>query len=179
MKKQRNKARIVRQAIAYEDDLKKHHGRMMFRWTLMIDRCENPKNPAYKHYGARGIAVCQEWHDFETYMVAVAKECGHQPSDKHSIDRIDNDGDYEPGNIRWATPEQQSDNRRKRKKKKPLHFLNVYVPGDRREAILLLRLGQNVNYGPESYNVPVVATANPFGRSTSWIRARHISNKTI
>jgi hypothetical protein len=70
----------------------------------MILRCEVKGNDAYKHYGAKGIKVCERWrHDFSAFLSDV----GERP-DGMSIDRLDNDRDYEPGNCRWATPAQQS-----------------------------------------------------------------------
>lgn len=82
----------------------------LFRiWDKMIERCEKPNSKHYKGYGSRGISVCKEWHEFITfYDWAMAN--GY--SDKLSIDRINNDGNYEPSNCRWATNIQQSNNKR-------------------------------------------------------------------
>lgn len=78
-------------------------------WSQMKSRCTNPKNAGYPNYGGRGIRVCDEWaRSFE----AFAAHMGERPSPAHSIDRIDNDGNYEPGNVRWATPKEQRHNRR-------------------------------------------------------------------
>lgn len=64
----------------------------------------------YEHYGGRGITVCERWR--ESYPAFLA-DVGRKPSPQHSLDRIDNDGHYEPGNVRWATAKQQANNRRK------------------------------------------------------------------
>jgi len=89
------------------------HGRSGSRvyniWADMKTRCYNSKSKNWKHYGHRGISVCQKWQDsFEAFLADV----GEPPSPKHSIDRINNNGDYEPGNVRWATQRQQHLNRR-------------------------------------------------------------------
>lgn len=79
-------------------------------WSGMLDRCLNPRNKAYKNYGGRGVAVCDEWRsDFAAFFSDV----GSRPSPCHSIDRIDVNGNYEPNNVRWATPKQQARNKRK------------------------------------------------------------------
>lgn len=81
-------------------------------WIAMRRRCHYPQSPAYKDYGARGIAVHPEWReDFEAFRAYVAALPKQSPS--HStIDRIDNDRGYEPGNLRWATPADQARNKR-------------------------------------------------------------------
>lgn len=78
-------------------------------WAAMIGRCHNPRNGKYPIYGGRGIAVCLEWRDD---FAAFREHIGPKPSPKHSIDRIDNNKNYEPGNVRWATNKEQSRNRR-------------------------------------------------------------------
>ena len=76
-------------------------------WSSMRERCRNPKNKAFERYGARGITVCERWEIFENFL----DDMGQRPSLKHSIDRIDNERGYEPGNCRWATAKEQSANR--------------------------------------------------------------------
>lgn len=83
--------------------------RLHSTWAAMKDRCFNPKATSYRNYGDIGITVCPRWRDsFE----AFAEDMGEPPSDDHTLDRIDNCGDYAPDNCRWATHKQQSRNRR-------------------------------------------------------------------
>ena len=78
-------------------------------WENMYTRCTNPKHASYKNYGGRGIKICDRWRNsFENFY----EDMGKKPSNRYSLDRIDNDGDYEPGNCRWATFKTQIDNRR-------------------------------------------------------------------
>lgn len=77
-------------------------------WAGMHQRCGNPKNVRYSRYGGRGISVCEQWSDFACFL----EDMGKRPSKDHSLDRYpDNDGNYEPGNCRWATRSQQQQNK--------------------------------------------------------------------
>lgn len=77
-------------------------------WCGMKQRCYNPKTDRYPHYGGRGITVCDKWlHSF----IAFYADMGDRPTDKHQIDRTDNDGNYEPGNCRWLTVAENCQNR--------------------------------------------------------------------
>jgi len=80
-------------------------------WTNMLSRCRNPNHKMYPDYGGRGISVCKRWElAYENFLTDV----GRRPTEFHSIDRINNDGNYEPGNVRWATYQEQNRNQRRR-----------------------------------------------------------------
>lgn len=77
-------------------------------WQGILNRCLNKNVKFYRRYGGRGITVCDAWrHDFQKFY----RDMGPRPSPRHSIDRINNDGNYEPANCRWATPAQQAANK--------------------------------------------------------------------
>jgi hypothetical protein len=88
--------------------VRKEVAKEYYAWVDMRRRCSNPEHQQYKNYGARGIKVCPEWGSFVTFYA----DMGKAPSREHSLDRVDNDGDYEPSNCRWATAYDQSNNQR-------------------------------------------------------------------
>ncbi len=82
------------------------HSKIYSVWCGMKTRCLNPNALSYKHYGGRGVLICNEWLDFENFY----DDMGECP-EGHTLDRIDNNGNYELNNCRWATKEQQDSNK--------------------------------------------------------------------
>ena len=90
-------------------------------WTGMVARCSNRRHTQWKDYGGRGITVCDRWNpkaggSFANFLADMGER-----SEGLSVDRIDNDGNYEPGNCRWATAQQQNSNRRSRYRTRLTH----------------------------------------------------------
>ena len=86
------------------------------RYKAMIQRCRNPKHPGFKNYGLRGITVCDRWRfgeNGESGYQCFLTDMGRRPSPKYLIDRINNDGNFEPGNCRWSTRAERASNQRR------------------------------------------------------------------
>lgn len=101
-------ARIGRSAAVHGMTNHPHYS----RWSNMRKRCDDPRDSHYKNYGARGIRVCGEWYDVSEFIRYLEEELGPCP-EGHSLDRVDNNGNYEPGNVRWADPMTQRHNQRR------------------------------------------------------------------
>ena len=95
----------------------KHRGsreRLYAVWDNMRRRCSDPKVVGYHRYGGRGISVHESWQkDYGAFRSYILSELGDRPTPKHTLDRIEPDGNYEPGNLRWATQKEQMANRSK------------------------------------------------------------------
>lgn len=79
-------------------------------WQAMLARCYDNKNRSFKNYGGRGIGVCERWREsFDAFL----EDMGRRPSPRHTVDRADPNGNYEPSNCRWATPKEQARNMRR------------------------------------------------------------------
>lgn len=88
-----------------------NHAPEYWIWQAMKQRCRNHRHKHYADYGGRGIRVCARW---AASFAAFISDVGPRPSSRHSIDRVDNDGNYEPGNCKWSTSSEQARNRRSR-----------------------------------------------------------------
>lgn len=105
-------------------ECKRNSHPLYYRWKSMRQRCSNPNVSGYESYGGRGISVCEEWDDFYQF----ANDVGLPPTPEHSLDRVNNDGNYEPGNVRWATPREQCLNQRMRKDADPYSWWRKHHP---------------------------------------------------
>jgi hypothetical protein len=132
-------------------------------WKAMRQRCLNPNATDYARYGGRGITVCERWERFENFLA----DMGSRPSMRHTLDRINSDGNYEPGNYRWITWEIQQSN-------KKVGVTQIEVAG------MIVTVSEAVRAGAVRMNVntvrsrilrgwsPSQALATPVRRNSRW-----------
>jgi hypothetical protein len=87
-----------------------HSHQLYGTWRQMLQRCENPDVDSYRYYGAKGRSVCDRWHDITAFIADIERDLGPRPEGM-TLDRMNNQGNYEPGNVRWATAAEQVANR--------------------------------------------------------------------
>lgn len=138
-------------------------------WAQMIARCKYPTTTHYRHYGGRGIRVCDRWlNSFADFYADV----GPRPSRRHTLDRMDVDGHYEPGNVRWATPAEQMQSQR-RTKLTPEAVLDIRsraTPDNRSELA--------AEYGVTTTMIDNVARGRAWANIGGKIRSRGRASRT-
>lgn len=133
------------------------HTRRYKTWAGIIQRCTNPRNQAFRNYGGRGITVCEKWRTYEGF----AEDVPPAPEGDFSLDRIDNDKGYEPGNVRWATPKMQRSNQRpshdgakaftpSRQRRRPVYPRNHRSRARPSPALSLDRIDNERGYEPNN-----------------------------
>lgn len=105
-----NSCGCLKRAVVHGHAKRRNKTPEYFIWVEMRQRCRNPNHEMWRFYGGRGISVSPRWNSFQRFI----EDIGPRPTSRHTIDRYpDNDGNYEPGNVRWATSKQQASNTRR------------------------------------------------------------------
>lgn len=117
-----------------------------YAWRGMMNRCNNPNSEAFANYGGRKVVVCEQWLRYAAYE-AYVQALGPKPSPKHTLDRIDNDKGYEPGNLQWADRQHQALNQRLRKTNKSGHKGVSWCKEDNCWVSTVWRNGKQTNLG--------------------------------
>lgn len=117
-----------------------HGSSEKFAWGNMHSRCGNPNNSGWKDYGGRGIRVCDRWSKFKSFL----EDMGRKPGPLHSLDRINNDGDYEPSNCRWATRAEQRLNCRRPTVSRNAHTSHVGLSLERGKWRARIRINKKL-----------------------------------
>lgn len=145
-------------------------------WYAMKYRCENPAHAAYPRYGGRGIRVCDRWQDLDVFCDDIEREIGPRP-DRMTLDRIDNDGNYEPGNVRWATPTLQNRNKRLTRKVSDEDIADCVVRWRAGESVS--SLAREFDVHNSTMNRRIHAAQEVEVRFTEWWRAwRSVNTET-
>lgn len=131
-----------------------HKHPLYMTWLTMRQRCRNPKAKGFRNYGGRGITVCDRWDDFETFV----EDMGEKPPGT-TLDRIDNDGNYEPSNCRWATAKEQLKNKRPKRltfQKPRVDYSMRYISKNGRSFTLRVHLGLGRIYKKRSMDIELL-----------------------
>lgn len=138
--------------------MQRARSREYLAWANAIQRCENPKNGNYPRWGGRGIKMCAEWRaSFSAFLAAV----GPKPTPKHTLDRIDVNGHYEPGNVRWATPVEQASNTRRNRYIEQDGLTLTLTGWARRLGMPESRIRKRLNSGWNERDALMIETTRP------------------
>lgn len=141
-------------------DRQMRHGlsrtRVYVAWQSMMTRCFNPRRSNYANYGGRGITVCERWRTFDNFLEDMG-----QPPEGMSLDRIDNEGHYQPGNCRWTTAVEQANNRRPRRRVKLDASAVVEIRKQRSNGVPCVVLAEQ--FGVSAQTITAVANGRTWG----------------
>lgn len=138
-------------------------------WSAMKRRCGAVQDKSYANYGGRGITVCERWQSSFSSFIA---DMGRRPTDNHTIERIDNDGNYEPGNCRWATPSEQNANKRRATSSRGIPYATLTYRGTTRTLqewadVLGMNIG-TLKYRLSRWPIDRAMSVERFGVYVQW-----------